>query len=285
MKVTTFVQKANRRIRWLSSRRKKYLLQVSQNSSSQVMPGPLFVFGAQRSGTNMLMDTLDKSVDTWVYNESNLEAFYDNYRIKDHEVRKRLIERARCQWVVFKPLCDSQYADHLLDSYPGSKGVWIYRSYRDVANSARRKWGSGQKWLVTQLATKDHYPHWFCERVPEHVLKTVKSLYHDDLSEAEASAIKWYVRNMFFFELGLDRRSNQVMFIKYEDLVTNPQRMYSDVFDFLDIEYDPAFADDTFASSVGKEVFPDIAPDIEAVCEEMLARLDAHLMDLQPSAV
>ena len=223
----------------------------------------------------MLIDTLDKSLDTWLYNESNLEAFYDNYRIKNHEVRKRLIERARCKWVVFKPLADSQYADHLLDSYEGSKAIWIYRDYRDVANSAHRKWGSGQKWLVRQLATKDHYPHWFCERVSESARTAVQQLYHENIGEAEAAAIKWYVRNTFYFELGLDKRPEQVLFMKYEDLVHNPSTMYDLVFDFLDIDFHSTYAEGTFTSSVGKEDSPPLASDIEATCEALLAKLDS----------
>lgn len=232
----------------------------------------------------MLIEALDRSPDTWLYNESNRQAFYSNYRLKSRRYRHQLIRRARCAWVVFKPLCDAHYADHLLDLHPASKAIWLYRDYRDVANSAQQKWVTSQEWMIRHLVTKNHFPHWFCERVPDQVRETVAEFYHPDISEGESAVLKWYVRNRLYFDLGLDARTGQVMLVRYEDLVTNPVESFGQLFSFLEIPFKPAFTAGVFPSSVGKSTPPVLDPGVAALCDELLARLDAARSCAEPLA-
>ena len=82
-------------------------------------PGPAeprFVFGCQRSGTTMLVQTLDRSPELWLYNEYHRAAFDDRLRLRSFEVIDLLINRCRAQQVLFKPLCDNQRADRNLEA-------------------------------------------------------------------------------------------------------------------------------------------------------------------------
>src|SRR5512145_781212 len=114
----------------------------------------------------MLLEVLGKSLDTWIYSANNPRAF-SNRRIKPVTDRRRLLERARCQWVVFKPLSDSQNIDRLLADHPEAKAIWIFRQYQDVANSAVRSWGPWQLAHIRRIAQNPEWRHWMVERMSD----------------------------------------------------------------------------------------------------------------------
>ncbi|MEO8391824.1 MAG: sulfotransferase [Chloroflexota bacterium] len=233
-------------------------------------PRGLFIFGVQRSGTNMLLDMLDQSLDTWVYNEDHPKAF-DNYRIKALDPRNLLIYRAGCEWVAFKSICDMHLADQILDGHPTSKSLWIFRSYKDAANSAVAKWD--QTALIRLLVEVDKKRYWFNERIAPDVLNLVRGFHDGGLSNIEASMLKWYVRNLLYFELSIDQRADQVLLIHYETLVSNPKVEGQRVFDFLGLPFETRYTRQLVDSSVGKTPFPDVNPEIARLCEELYQRL------------
>lgn len=197
----------------------KYANQRRRMNSRQALP--FFICGCQRSGTNMLLDVLDRSPDTWVYNEDHRAAF-DNYRIKAFGIRQTLLSKAGCSFVVFKCLADSQNADQLLKEHPGSKAIWIYRGYQDVANSAVRKWGQGQKSLIRLLVSEEGWRHWLVEGTPSDRRELVRQLYSDETSPHTAAALKWYLRNVIYLDHRLEHHDEQVRLVRYERLVSNP---------------------------------------------------------------
>lgn len=236
-------------------------------------PAPLFLVGCQRSGTNMLMDVLEQDPNTWTYNEDHPKAF-DNYRLKPREPRMRLLRAARCRWVVFKPLCDSQHIDRLLAEHPDGKAIWPFRRYQDVANSALKNFGEDhQLWMVRMAATSPQWDHWLVDRMPAERRELVRRLYDAGMSRHTAAALKWYLRNAIYFDFGLEEQPDRVLLICYEDLVRQPAEQFRAVFDFLDLSFDPACVSDVFSTSVHKQDFPPIDPRVEALCEEMTERL------------
>jgi hypothetical protein len=260
----------------------KYVQQVQAHQSAKdLKPIPLFVVGCQRSGTNMIIDVLDKSPDTWVYNENHRKAF-DTYRIKPLADRMRLIRNAHCQWVVFKPICDSQNIDRLLADHPGSKAIWVYRRYQYVANSALRKWGERQLELIREAATNENWDYWFVDRMSNERRQLIKELYSEDMSWHTAGALKWYARNAIYFDYGLDQRPEQVKLVKYEDLVREPLTQFKAIFDFLNLDFDRGYISELFDTSIQKENFLPIDPQVEELCEEMMSRLNQAL---EPEAV
>ncbi len=265
-----YAAKAQYKSNWWVNRFRKAVLQRAQHLDSA--PSPLFIVGTQRSGTNMLEGILDGSLDTWIYNESNPRAF-NKYRIKDLETQRQLISSAHSKWVVFKPLCDSQNIDILLDNHPNSKAIWIYRRYQDTANSAVHKWGEIQLNMIRTVVTKPESKRWFCERLSPEIRQIVTNLYHDDMSDHTAAALKWWLRNVIFFELDLLKRGKQVLLVEYEKLVVNPEQVSRVIFDFLDIPFDAKYVEQISSSSINKVPFPDIDPQVAALCDDLLDRL------------
>ena len=77
---------------------------------------PVFIFGEQRSGTNMLINTLNHSIDTDCYFETDDKAF-DNYQLRDCKTIQKIINDSYAKCVIFKAISDSQKAKFLLDKF------------------------------------------------------------------------------------------------------------------------------------------------------------------------
>ena len=134
---------------FVARRAKKLTYQRLNPSPTEAIP--VFLVGCQRSGTNMLMDVLDRSWETWTYNEADHSPAFNKYRIRQNLVLDELLRKARARYVVFKPLSDSQWTDWLLSVRPSAKALWLYRGYWDVAGSAERKWGAHQKEVIGRI--------------------------------------------------------------------------------------------------------------------------------------
>ena len=63
----------------------------------------VFVAGQQRSGTNMLMDVLDRHWRTDVFHETDTRAF-ERYQMRDIDTIRTLVGRSRASHVVIKAL-------------------------------------------------------------------------------------------------------------------------------------------------------------------------------------
>ena len=83
----------------------------------------------------------------------------------------------------------------------------------------------------------------------------------------------WYFRNILFFEQGFEANEN-VLAIRYESLVTDPQVQFARMFEFLGIAYTPRLTRKVFASSIRRNLVPDIDPEIRSLCEGVLAQFD-----------
>lgn len=258
---------------WRVCRFTKHLRQAFFAKRHVITPVPLFIVGCQRSGTNMLLDVLDKSLEVCVYNESDSEAF-NNCRIKPFAERQKLIKKTNCQLAVFKALTDTQNVDCFLAEHPESKSIWAYRRYQDVANSAVKKWQSGQLSLIRLAATKPDWSYWLVERMTAQQRTLVQELYHPDMTWYSAGALKWYLRNTIFFDYHLDELPDRVMLARYESTVSSPSQEFGHIFRFSGITFNPAYVSNIDSSSIGKEAFPPIDPKIHDMCEELQNRLD-----------
>ena len=170
------------------TRLRKYLWQRRRLASVGERTA-VFVVGLQRSGTNMFMDTVDRSPLVWIYNEGARSAFVD-FRLRPPEVIERLIERSPGKATVFKPLCDSHLTDRLLDRHPGSRAIWIYRSYVDAVNSGIRLWGGNERAIRWIAEERWQELDWRGERLGDEAIELVRRLHRDGISRSDATALK-----------------------------------------------------------------------------------------------
>lgn len=251
---------------------------------------PVFIVGCQRSGTKMLLNTLDRSPETWSHDHRLVDPIYffrhdpayaktpdgGLSRLREPALLRRLIERCPAPVVVFHAIAEAQQADTLLERYPGAKVVWIYRNYADVANSAVRKWGDHQKDVIRRFRDQEwDRLKWRGERVSRETTERLAQSYSDDLSSQEGAVLFWYLRNHWYFTLRLDTH-DRVMLVKYEDLVAEPLVHFARLFAFVGLPFAPSYVSAVHAASVGKDAPPVLREGIRALCDALLAALDAR---------
>ncbi len=256
----------------ITERTSKALFLASKNFYWRLRPTPqkekrhLFVAGVQRSGTNMLMDILEKSWVTDTYHERDPRAF-DNYQMRELSVIESLEQHSPMPLFVIKALFELQDLPHLMAHFTPAKTVWIVRDYYDTVNSTLR---SFRRNLVARInrAVQPETEEWLGAGMSEATRERLQPLVHPDMREEDAAAIQWYFRNMLFFEKGFDRNPD-VLAISYENLVTTPKTEIGRLCHFIDISNAPRLSQDIFSSSVGKREKPALTPEVEALCGEL----------------
>lgn len=238
-----------------------------------VEPRPLFVVGCQRSGTTMLIDTLMKAPHLWVHPEKSALA-YNNYRLRSPDTIRTITHNTPATVVIYKPLCDAHLTDRMLVEHPQGEAIWMVRRFRDVANSSVRKWGDHHKKVVLDIAAgRWDRLGWRGERLPPRLIDQVREIADPEMLPEAGAAMFWYLRNSFYFALGLDQHP-RVTLSRYEDLVTRPQQAFPALFAQIGVPFDSAYVSDIVPTSVGKAPFPEINNDVQALCEALTVRLD-----------
>jgi hypothetical protein len=265
---SSLVDKAQRQ----AKRSSKHLWQrMNLNSTEKI---PLFVVGSERSGTTMLMKVMEKSRYMRVYQEHSRRAFQENWRLMPPEVIRSLIAESRAPIVVFKPLCDAHLCDHLLEQYSNSKAVWIYRDYHDVAISAANKWNEHLKDVMRQISQGDWEAlEWRGERLDDDKIALVRHLYSPAMTAQDAAGLQWYLRNQFYFSLGLDS-DPRVLLMRYEDLVLDPQLEMQRLMHFVGAAFEHSIIEDITDRAIGKGIDVELSPEVDHVCAELLMKLN-----------
>ncbi len=259
---------------WSEYRLARAKRRYRRHLSEQTKATTAFVLGCQRSGTNMLLRTLGRSLDVDKVEETDRRCFGD-CRVMDQDTCAALVARSTARCVVFKPICDSHRALELLTEHPGSKAVWIFRSYQDVANSAVRYWGDqtlrfiqdllqgGGDWGVAQ---------WNREKVTVECVRDLQQAASDGLNPHGAAALFWYMRNLTFFDQELENQSATLL-VRYEALVAEPTAEFKRLCEFLDIRFDSGMVRGILAKSRSKQSFPPVSLGVQTLCEGMMKRL------------
>ena len=230
----------------------------------------IFVAGQQRSGTNMLMDVLERHWRTDVYHETDPRAF-DQFQMRDLATIKTLVARANASHVVVKALCESQRLRDLLDAFPRARALWLVRDHHDVSESMARQFSTTAK-VLKQMCVNPASGGWRSEGMSASVRTLMDDCVHDDITEISAAAFQWFMRNQLYFDQALhgDRR---VKLIFYEDLATDPEPMFKRIMADLDLNYHPSLIADVSGGSVSKADKPPIDPRIDALCRQLHSRL------------
>lgn len=244
--------------------------QAYQKLHGQPSEQTILVAGCQRSGTNMLMDMLDLSFSTDVFHERDSRAF-DNYQMREQSIIHSLKARSLAPTFVIKTLCELETIPQLQLTLAPAKVVWIYRDYRDVVNSMLKSFRNQAK-QITRLSSGED-DSWWGKGLSLENLTLLQRLVTEDISDADAAALQWYVRNSLLFELDLLADAN-VLLINYEQLVTEPQSVLADVFAFCNLNYESQFGEQIFAHSVGKQNARQFRPDIAELCDGLFERLN-----------
>ena len=230
----------------------------------------IFVAGVHRSGTNMLMDILDASFETSVFHENDSRAF-DNYIMREPRVIRSLIEHSRASVVVVKALHEAHRMRALLEDFAPAKGLWMIRYFADSVNSNLKRF-PGNRNDLDAIVNDRRAGDWRGLGMADETYRIVKQHYRREMNDASANALFWYYRNQLFFDQGFDS-DPRVLAIEYEELVRAPEPVIDVIAPFIGICASERMKRVSHSESVRKNLPPDIAPDVKALCEAMQQRL------------
>ena len=234
----------------------------------------VFVVGSQRSGTRLPLHVMDHAPEVMTYSEG-AAPFFDRVLLRPLDEVASLAARSVFPVVALKPICETHRVNELLDHFPRSRAVWIFRNYEDAVHSASVKWTSGRE-AVRRLAGADpRAAGWRSGGLSDQKLMLVRKLYRADMSLHDANALMWYLRNALFFDLQADKRRD-ILLIRYEDLVSSPHEEFERLFGFIDVAVPSGALSAIRSSSGGSRASLQISAEIRDLCDAVHHRLVAH---------
>jgi hypothetical protein len=246
-------------------------------STNAAAPGDataVFLVGAQRSGTNMLVRGLQTSPEFEVYNENNRRAF-ENFRLRPDADIAGIVERSRHPFVLFKPLIDSHRVDHLLNDLAVSRqprALWAYRNMDGRVRSSVAKFGDTNLRAMREISAGTGLDRWEAQRLSEESLELIRSFDYADMTPESGSALFWFVRNSLFFELGLHERPD-VLLVSYDAFVADPESSMRAICRHIGFAWNARLVADV--RSAPQETAPDanIDPRVRELCDQLQSRL------------
>ncbi|MFQ3248891.1 MAG: hypothetical protein ACI9O6_000695 [Glaciecola sp.] len=255
-----------------------FLKVVFQRVSRQKTELTCFVAGHQRSGTNMVMDVLEKHWHTTVFHETDNRAF-DNYMMRPSKVIANLRNKASAKLFVVKALCELDLLDSLMKEFKPAKTIWVIRHYNDVVNSMVRSFNTSAS-FYKKIKEDRTEGLWRSRNLSDENYQRIFSLVNHDISEESAAALQWAIRNLIFFEKNFDTNKD-VLLINYESLVKEPNVTFPNIFSFLSIDNSPNSYKHVHDSSVGKNKTPEIDPRIKELCEDVWQKFAPRLDEVK----
>lgn len=236
----------------------------------------VFIVGCQRLGTTLFTHIFERDVHAKVYGEWSALSSMDKregLRLNPLEDVRARIERSRFPLVVTKPLVESQNIVHLLEAFPNSRALWLFRDFHDVSSSNLVEFGAGNGLNDLTPIVEGVEDDWRSERVSSATREQILRFYHPGLAPHDAAALFWFARNQLFFELGLDSHPH-VLAVRYEEFVAAPKEWMRTIYAFLDRPYP---GDHIVASvstgSVGKGRQVPVSDDVRELCASIQSRL------------
>ncbi|MEM8828628.1 MAG: sulfotransferase [Cyanobacteria bacterium P01_G01_bin.19] len=249
-----------------------YLFNLFQKKESKI----LFIIGCQRSGTSLMNRIFTREPNTSVYRESSQLSSRDpgKLRLNPFEEVKSALAKNYAPLIVIKPIVESQNALQLLENFPESKILWMYRNYKDAIKSYSKRFSGNRAIIDLKPIVELDRQSWRAEKASDYVHSMIIKYYSEDMSQYDAIALFWFARNQLFYELNLDQNS-KVLMCKYEDLVAHPTAMMKTIYQFLDINFQEIRGiNEVHSQSVGRGDAIELSPSIDKLCYDLQEKLD-----------
>jgi hypothetical protein len=246
---------------------------------------PVFVVGIQRSGTDMVIESLRRAPEIEVHNEHERSRAFCDYQLRDDETIAELVRSSRQRRIAFKALCDSDRVVHLmeeLDAPSPGRAIWVVRGMEARVRSTLARWPENNRRVLRAVAAGDE-GRWEGRGLSEESRELIRSFDYDAMSQASAAALLWLVRNSLYFELGLDERTD-VALVGYERILERPQDIIAGLCEFLSVPYRARMTAHIAPRPPATGGSLDVDPMIAQRCAELEARFARALAGGAPSA-
>ncbi|HKU90861.1 MAG TPA: sulfotransferase [Steroidobacteraceae bacterium] len=235
---------------------------------------PVFIVGLQRSGTTMLMDIFHLHPETEVLDEARDSRAFLDYRIRNPRTVRQIIAESHYRFPCFKIIADSHVLPSILDGLPDPRVLWMYREPGPNAASRLVKFPKGTA-AIRKVCANQPGGGWFAEGVSPAVARRLRDLDYSRFADFDYACLVWWVRNQLYFEMGLGS-DPRVRLLRYETLVSQPEPTMRALFDWTGMGWSQASMRFVHARSMKKANLPRLDPQVDALCTELLQRLDAE---------
>lgn len=258
----------------ISAKLRRGMMLGSKAVQHRLMPtrqkSALIVAGCQRSGTNMVMNMLERHSRTMVYHERDARAFSD-YIMRDLEVIEALHANCRADYFVIKALCELHMLPEIRECLAPARLIWVIRGWPDTTNSMVRSFSGFSKHLQNIARDRDE-AGWRGLGMSDPTHQLVKEVASLDPDETSSAAMQWYFRNVLLLEHSL-QADEQVYVLNYEKLVSAPTTSIQSICDFANMEYQPRMLGNISPRSIGKNRTPAVLPRVAELCNDLQRRL------------
>jgi len=225
-----------------------------------------------------MVKVFEKDFRTKVYEDEHSAITSEDtknfIRFNSFDSLSKIFKKVHAKIIITKPLVELQNILSFFTFFPGSRAIWIYRNYRDVAFSNIAHFGvkNGHNNLRPILSNEQN--NWRSQNLPVKIREVVQKYFDDETSSYDAAALFWYVRNALFFELNLDKR-NDVAMCKYEDFVQNPKDNMRRIYSFFQINYPgDKIVDEVHSRATGKGKTIELSAPIENLCKDLYEKME-----------
>ena len=199
----------------------------------------------------------------------------EGIRLNPLDSVSKQITSSAAKLVVSKPLVESHRITELLDFFPNSRAIWMFRHYKDVTRSNLLRWGDGNGFSDLEPIVNSDLDKWRAAGLEPETVDLIKDNWDAGLTAPDAAALFWYSRNTHFFRQKLEADS-RVLLVRYEDLVHSPVPTFEKIYRFVDQQYPgDSIVGDVSTSSIGKGAELEFTSSIEELCDSMLEQLDS----------
>lgn len=238
---------------------------------------PVFIFGKQRSGTTMLMNVFHLHPDIEVFDERRKSKAFFKFRIRDFRIIQNLVNKSRFEFICFKPVVDSHLIKNFISHFPDGKFIWMYRDYKDNANSAIRKFPHATL-AIKQICRNEESNHWIQEGITQNTATILRDIYSDQFSEFDFACLIWWIRNRIVIEQNLVTIPN-LKIIKYEDIVSNSNEDFNKLFHFIGMKTYNKVYSFVHTKSISKNSYPNLSTSVENLCDDLYEKLNGLIIE------
>lgn len=247
---------------------------------AQDQPRVLFIVGCQRSGTTMMLRLFDADFNCRGFNDFSELTSVDGVRWDPLPNVAAVINRVPAPLVVAKALVETQNVRKLLDYFPFSKALFMYRRrYADVARSDMAKFGARNGVDNLRPIAAGDPQNWRSEGASRPVQELTARLWSQEMNPNDAAALFWYARNQLFFDLDLANHPG-VMLCQYEYLTQHPTAFMRRIYEFVGVDPADVLKTSEEVRPPGAEKSLELSGEVRLLCEQLQARLDAHFQRL-----
>jgi hypothetical protein len=236
----------------------------------------LLIMACHRSGTSIVLSAFDKDKTSKTFGEFgilNIQTGPETLRLKALDKVKEILNKYRNDYFVLKPLAEIPNALNLLNAFPKSYIIWIYRDYKDVSSSNLKQFGKRNGIDDLRPIVEKDQKNWRSFGASENTVSLISNHFSNEMDELDAAAWFWYSRNISFIEQDLHNHQ-RVIIIKYEDLVKDPESSFIAICAKANINYKPSLISDIHARAVGKGKSIALSETVNNHCRELYQKLE-----------